>query len=494
MKKLTFLLTTIIAVILFSLTLRGNLGIPSSKNIESQLHSSGQAFETSQERARYAMILSLYYDKSVTIDNYASMATPDLGKLNGHYYSLFPPTVSVMAIPLYALGLIVGATQMMVFGLSTLFTILTMLLIVKFCQKLNIHWSISMLSAITYAFATNAWGYSVTLYAHTISAFFILAGLYLVSFGFKNYIIFRNALVWFIYGLAVYIDYPNIFIYFPIVVLLTLQGFTVSKNLTTSKLSFDWRYFVTPFIFISMLGFYGLYNYTNFGSPTQFSNALPRVQDLKDADKATPERQKNNGQALKSRNMLEGIRVFTISHDRGVLVFSPIILFSILGIGFLKAKQKTIEVGLVGVPLACFLLYIMFGDPYGGWAFGSRYLLAIFPPLCILAGIGLQKYSRSILLRISFFVLFSYSAGVSLLAPLTTNVIPPEIEATGLGLRSDYSIAWDMLKNNSLNSFVYNNYLSTVISGQTYYWIILCIVLMVGVSLLYLSRRSSKEL
>ena len=182
LQQKLYLALAIIAIVFFTLTIRGNVGNPTPEQIDKSLNHNGQAFETSQERSRYALILSMYYDHAFSIDNYASMGTPDIGFIKGHFFSFFPPGASVLALPLFVVGQQLGIAQLAVFSITTLFSFFTMLLIIRFCYQLKLHWSICLLAAISFGFATNAWGYSVTLYAHVISSFFILLGLYSLLF------------------------------------------------------------------------------------------------------------------------------------------------------------------------------------------------------------------------------------------------------------------------------------------------------------------------
>jgi hypothetical protein len=480
MKKLIYLIITIIAIILYSFTMRGNLGNPTPQVINTTLKSSGQAFETSQERARYALILSLVNDHTFAIDHYAAMGTPDIGRAKRHYYSFFPPGTSILATPLYLIGLKMSAAQMMTFLISTIFAFLTMIMIIRFVMKLGLHWSIALFSAVAFGFATNAWGYSVTLYAHLISAFLILLGLYLTLFLEEKRAGMTAVAVWTLYALAVFLDFPNLLIYFPIALILTLKTLKISQTEKSIQINLDWRYLVAPLVFLFCMAGYGYYNYVNFGSPTTLSNFLPRVKDVGAIELNTHESSKDVTGALQTRSMLEGFRSFIVSDDRGIIKYSPVILLFVFGFGYLKERRKKIEVSLFAIAITCLTLYTMFGDPYGGWAFGSRYLIAIMPELCILAGIGLQQFYKNTLVKSIYTVIFTYSAQVALLSPLTTNVIPPKVEAQGLHLASDYTINWNMLANNELNSFFYNHILHGSISGFMYYYIILAIVLIIG--------------
>lgn len=489
MKKTVYLILILFSIILFSLTIRGNAGIPNPDQIEASHKLNKGPFESSQESSRYAILLSLYNDNSRTLDKYPFLGTPDLGYLNGHYYSFFPPTLSFIAIPFYILGLYMGATQLSVFAMLSVFSILTMCLIVKFCQKLDLHWSIALFSAVAFGFATNAWGYSVTFYSHLVSAFLLLLAIYMTVFGKGKSDVLRLCSFWVIYGLAVYLDYPNLITYLPIALAITFQGISLEKNQSKLKINFSWKYFLAPFIFIAMLIVYGFYNYSNFGNPLQMSNTLPRVNDISKVISKTTEVAKGSVPALQTRSLLEGFHSFLISSDRGILIFSPVVLLFVFGVSLLK-KKKSYILGLflavVGINL---LQYSMFGDPYGGWAFGSRYMIAVFPELCILAGFGLAKYSKNILIKVIYTLVFLYSLAVSLLAPLTTNVIPPLIEAKNAGLDATYLNNINLILKNDLNSFFYNHILNKSIPAIYYYFFILVIVFSCATTMIWWKRK-----
>lgn len=497
MKKYLYIIVTIIALILYACTIRGNVGNPTPQEIDTLLSSSGNAFETSQERARYALILSLVNDHTFTIDKYAKLGTPDVGAAKGHYYSFFPPGASILAIPLYLLGIYFGAAQMTTFSVSTIFALLTILLIARFAMRLNLHWSIALFSAIAFGFATNAWGYSVTLYAHLISAFLILAGLYLTLFLEEKRAGITAVTVWSLYGLAVFMDFPNLLIFFPIVLLLTFKTFKIDNSLRAIKIKIDWRYLVAPLVFIVMMAGYGYYNYIHFGNATTLSNFLPRVKDVGAINFQTHETGKDVSSTLNTRSMLQGFTSFIISEDRGIVRYSPVVLLFIFGLGFFKKQSKVVEISLFALPVFCLSLYSMFGDPYGGWAFGSRYMIATMPELCLLAGIGLQRFAKNnykgIAVKVVYSLVFIYSTGVALMAPLTTNVIPPRVEAGGLALADDYRINWQMLHLNQLNSFFYNHVLNGSITGFEYYYTILSLVVIFGLFAIWYPKKHYED-
>jgi hypothetical protein len=480
--RYTYIVSAIFCALLFLLTIRGRVGNPTANEIDFEQSTSGKAFETSQERSRYAIILSLVNDHTFAIDNYASMGTPDIGRINGHYYSFFPPGASLIAIPFFLVGQKLGIAQMAVFSVSTLFSIFTMMLLVKFAKKLGLGNLAAIFAAMAFGFATNAWGYSVTFYAHLISAFFILLGLYFTAFykGWKEALLF-----WLSYSIAVFIDFPNLFIFLPMAIFQGLLAFRVIKERIGVKLEVDWKYIITPFLFVFLMFGYAYYNYVHFGSPTRLSNTIPRVKDLKEEVNAAPESGRESVGALNTRNMLEGFHSFLISRDRGLLIYTPVAFLALFGLGFLRKEKKHIEVFLFITALTCLVLYTMFGDPYGGWAFGSRYVLAVMPEMCLLAALGLQRFRNRAIVKIVYSVVFLYSSAVCLLAPLTTNVIPPFVEARYINLKYDYGVNIDMLNKNQLNSFLYNTYFSDMLTGWQYYTIIFIPLALFGLFLIW---------
>ena len=497
-KKILNYFFALITIILFVLTIRGNFGNPSANQIDYTLSSSGKAFETSQERSRYAIILSLVNHHRFDLGEYASMGTPDIGVSNGKYYSFFPPATSILAIPLYLLGIKYNLAQVMTFLVSTIFSLLTMYMTWRFCISNGISNSLSLFAAFAFSFSTNAWGYSVTLYAHLLSAFAVLVGLHLITKSekttFKDYL-----LVWFFYGFGIYVDFPNIFTYFPIAIVATLKMFEVYKSEQGFKLSLNIAKILGPIILLLMLSGYGYYNYIHFGNPTKMSNTISRVRDLKDVNLSSPESDDEGSDAvsaLETRSLSNGLKSFLYSHDRGMLIYTPVALLSLFGLLSLKKKDASTKNLLVAIPLASLFTYSMFGDPYGGWAFGSRYMISVLPELIILAVFGMQHFLDNanklsvIVIKLIYSLVFVYSSAVSLLAPLTTNVIPPYVEARNIGLKSDYSINIRMLQNNELNSFIYNNFAKNNLTGVQYYYLIFVLVVVVGLGLLWSSKSN----
>ena len=110
----------------------------------------------------------------------------------------------------------------------------------------------------------------------------------------------------------------------------------------------------------------------------------------------------------------------------------------------------------------------MFGDPWGGWSYGARYLI---PSSAILsAGIApvIDKFRKNYFFAIVFFIITLYSLYVNVLGAYTTNAIPPKIEAENLVTPIPYTYKYNenLLEKNLSGSLVYNIFLNKFISSE----------------------------
>lgn len=98
------------------------------------------------------------------------------------------------------------------------------------------------------------------------------------------------------------------------------------------------------------------------------------------------------------------------------------------------------------------ILYASFGDPWGGWEYGPRYLILSMALLAV----GLGKFmatARNLWSRIVVLILFIYSAVVNTFAVLTTNQSIPSVES---GI-SEFAFLHklSLLKSGLISSFAY---------------------------------------
>ena len=146
------------------------------------------------------------------------------------------------------------------------------------------------------------------------------------------------------------------------------------------------------------------------------------------------------------------------------------------------------------------LLYSMWGDPWGGWAFGSRYLIPVYAILSIFLALALSKHRKNIFVIISFFLLLIYSLSVNTLGALTTSRIPPKGEAKSLepisNKQEKYSFDRDidfLIKENKSKSFIYQTYVSKYIPAWKYYLLVFIPLISVTTLLTILLRLKKGE-
>ena len=130
----------------------------------------------------------------------------------------------------------------------------------------------------------------------------------------------------------------------------------------------------------------------------------------------------------------------------------------------------------ISILLLIILLYSLWGDPWGGWAFGSRYFVSAYALLSIFIAIILNKLKKNIYFIIFFAILLFYSISVNTIGAITTIANPPQVE---------------MLNVNNSKSFVFQEFASKYITAWNYYFIIVIPLLGVSTGLLFLLYKNT---
>jgi len=139
--------------------------------------------------------------------------------------------------------------------------------------------------------------------------------------------------------------------------------------------------------------------------------------------------------------------------------------------------------GLVGVNL---FLYASWGDPWGGWAYGPRYLIPSMAILSIFIGIWLNSAKHKLISRVTTFILFAYSCFIALLGALTTNQVPPKVEADFLKMKYNFLLNWDYFMDGKSGSFIFNEFASKHMSLQQYFVMIYIPLILIVFILLFI--------
>jgi hypothetical protein len=452
-KKIIMFLIVLIVSAFFALTFKGVVaGNLSNQEITAKYSSVGQTFETSQERVRYALAKNIVDEKILNLDNSVNISLPDVSYKDGHYYSVFPPGVSLLIAPIYALGRHFNFPIMAVFAVPPILAVISALLIFLICQQLKIGKTASFIAAICFPLATTAFPYSNTLYAHIFSVVCLLGGFYFALKA-KKGSAFNHFMVWFLYGLSILIDLPNALIMLPVVIFMIINSWRSEvvefKNKIFSVVTFKTAALYTIFPLIFLLIILALYNISTFGSWSDIAHNY-RVTSLV---QGVAHYQFMISGALDFKYAENGLYTLLISKSRGIIYFVPILLLSILGISNLYEKSKVSANVILTIILLNVLIYACFYDPWGGWSFGPRYLIMSMPFLSILLAGAYDKYKNRNIFIIVFAILLFLSFAISLLGVLTTNLLPPAAE---VGREVGFLSLVPKLNNSQSSSYLFN--------------------------------------
>lgn len=495
----------ILLVVLFLLTLilRGN-----SNNLayyNSNLDTSiGSPFESSNSSSRYALVLSIVKNHSLFFDeSLARFAAPDLVYYKEKFFSIFLPGTSFLAVPFYIVGDKLGLPQIFTYLMPILLSLANFFLLYVISRKLHISRIISLISGLIFTFGTTALPYSLTLTQHSASLLFLLLAT-INAFDDRN---FKNdLLLGLIFGASILFDIPNIWILSPFVILSFLRNFLLKKEERKIKLSAKLG---LAAIILGILPFVlclGWYNKEVTGSPLKLGQTVGRSKFPLpvNAPKEKPIMQKKSiyesKLALDSRNLLNGIYILSVSDERGIFYYSPVLLLGILGL-WLTIKRRSylpIIVAIVSSILVTFISYAMFDDPWGGWSFGPRYMIPVMALLSLLVGYILKSTRKNIIFGPILFILITYSVYINTLGALTTNALPPKQEAENLVTPIPYTYKYNqgLINKNFSSSLLFNIFLKNYINAKTFHYIYSgsVILLISGLYLAALRERDEEQL
>jgi hypothetical protein len=499
MKNFLAALCLFIACLVFyTLTLRGAKGNPTASMIKNNLDQATKSLELSPERGRFILTMALFNDKSFSLSReLADAAYPDVGYYQGKFYVFFAPGVSLLAMPLYTLGIKYNLAQVFSFFTIVLFAAFNCVLIFIIGRKiLKLNPSAAILAAFTFAFASTSWSYAITLYQHQVTTFFILTSFFAAwKFKFAEKTKWRwGMLIWICFGLSIFVDYPNAFLMLPVIIYFFLNAFDMK-----SKTSF----FVTSLIFVIIMGVHGYYNQINFGDWKRLSGSLVGYKEIKEQQLLQKKKLSKKIQTIEDKkqpvkffseeNLPRGFYTLIFAPDKGILIFSPIFILSFLIIITRFNRFFLEEKVLLAIFIVDLFLYSSFGDPWGGWAFGPRYLIPGMAALSLFIGEFLNGKKFAYLKKIIFLLLFIVSSGISLLGALTTNAVPPQVEADFLKTKYNFLLNLEYLTRGKSGSFIFNELFATRINLVGYYLILLVALILISIMIIFVMPRFERK-
>lgn len=476
---------------MYVMTVRGVYGPIDMSRIHDKLDIVSKPFELSPERGRYILTYSLAERKSFALDKkLATAANPDVGYYKGKYYIYFAPGVSILALPLYSLGKIYHIPQVGAFFTISLFAALNVAFVYLISRKiLKAQVIPAVIAALIFGFASTSWSYAITMYQHHVSTFFLLSSFFAVWLGSKHkkFTLYTSLYVWGAFGLSLFVDYPNAILLLPVLTYFLYSFYSVKKDTKNFTITYSFIPILASLIFVVLVGLHGYYNYIHFDSPTRLSGSLVGFDNLNTkklsketaSDKTISElaNQKDQQSYFKEKDLPRGFGTLTGSTDRGLFFYSPIFLLAFFGIRYGIKKFTTEQFFLLSTVFGNLLLYGSWGDPWGGWAFGPRYLIPTMAILSMYIGLWLSNTKRYYVSRIATFILLCISSAISLLGVLTTNQVPPKVEGLFLKLDYNYVLNYQYLMRNISSSYVYHRYFSDIMSVGGYYVLLLSVIL-----------------
>lgn len=489
----------IFACLFTLITLKGNKGKPIYFQHELDTKVGGP-FEATNSTSRYALTVAIVENHSFYFTNeLARFAAPDLVQYKGHYFSIFTPGISFLGVPLYILGKLFGMPQFFTYLLNPILAILNAYLITRIAQKLGAGVYASVISGFVYLFATNSLAYALTFTQHQASVTVILLAL-LTIFGERT--VLKNILLGILMGAGVLFDIPNLFFLFPIVLYATLLHISQTEDKDSIRIRLNSKILAILFGVIPLMLVFLVYNKSVTGSFTKLGQTVGR------SDYITSQQVQTAGKpslfvrsvTFNTRLQLNGLYILLISNERGILYYFPVVVLGVLGIfgglGSKRKETKNILLILASVILVDILLYSMFGDPWGGWSFGPRYLIPSTALLCIAVSLSLQRYGKNLLFTIVFLMCFSYSLWVSTLGALTTNAIPPMQEAIKLVTPIPYTYAYNknFIDEGFTSSLFYNLFLTHALSARSFMYLFdVCIFVIFALLYFFLWTEEQKS-
>jgi len=500
-NKLAILFIILVSASLYAFTIRGVLGSPDASLIKNNLDQATKPFELSPERGRYAHVFAMAEMGQYNLtQEWANAVYPDVGYIDGKFYSFFAPGISYLSTPFYLIGREFNMEQVFTFGFVSFISILALIFLYKIAREIfNLPIWVSLFAVLAFAFGSTAWSYAITLYQHHVTLFFIVSSFYAVwkyrAGGAAS--IFWAIYVWVAYGLALFIDYPNAILLLPIMFYFLISSFNVERLATGYNIKFRLPILYTFVVFLLLAGFHGYHNQQYFGDWKTVSGGIPGYKTILERDIFAQEdaeeevaqlaSQKSIVGFFKETNVPRSFYTLTVSPDRGVLLYVPILLFGLLGIYRIRKMLTTETATLLGLVGINFFLYSSWGDPWGGWAYGPRYLIPSMAILSLFVAIWLSAGRGVLFKKFLAFVLFAYGSAIALLGALTTNAVPPKIEADFLGLKYNFLYNLDFFNAGKSGSFLYNTYFFKALSLQEYFLLIYMALLIVITIVLFIA-------
>jgi len=319
-------------------------------------------------------------------------------KINNHYYSNYSVIIPLMAVPVYILPVILrmpvnGATVDMLSKLSaSLFASLSVLVLYFTLLRLTKK-KTAVFGALSYAFLTSTWSIaSQGLWKNCPVELFLTIAIYLLVRGIEDE------------KYAAYSAIP-----LGLMTICSQNSIVIAAVLSIYMLySHRKRFTVFLLILLPLILLQVVYNFYLFGHllggefdlQMNHTVALYRLQ----------------GKGVFSAPLLEGIAGLLFNPSRGLIVYSPVLIFAFMGIFTSFREKKDALFRFLGLTVVVFIVYMgKFYAWWGGHCFGPRYFTDIMPILVIFMVFSMDRIKKKGVTRAVLAALVVYSLLVQIM-------------------------------------------------------------------------------
>lgn len=284
--------------------------------------------------------------------------------LDGHLYSKYGWAQSVLAIPLYALAMLIP-----IFGLvqttmlfNSLVTALTSALLYLLAQRLGFSRASGILLSLVFSFTTLAWVYAKYFFSEPLTALLLVAAFYFLIGKDEETrnrdFLFAGILL----GLSVATKSANL-VLLPFYYLLPFVSWWRTRPVKNTPLSHVLIRLLAMSIPIAVFGAtVGAYNFVRFGSPFDAGY---------------------NPDETFNGDLFVGVYGLLFSPGKSLFLYSPILFVFFLGFPAFIRRNIGQALVILAIILTTILLYGKWHAWHGGWGWGPRFLVPIIPFLLI---------------------------------------------------------------------------------------------------------------
>lgn len=292
-------------------------------------------------------------------DYYYSYRFIDVG--DGHVASLFPVVTPVLITPLYIIPVLILNIPMtdmtlLIMGkyCASLISALAGIFVYLACRQLTTR-KIALLTVVIFAFGTSTWSISSqSLYAHGMVELLLAIMIYLTVRNEREFSLTNIIGLGICSGLFIFNRPSDSFLILPFVLYLLVYYRSHLKYYLVSGIIAG-----APFLVYNLVLFHNLLG----------------------------------GYSLVAPRMVWGFSTVTnfigllIAPNKGLLVFSPVLILSVFGFWFMQYEHKKplyrVFFWSMGAIVLNLVVYALFDDWIGGRVYGPRYLTGILPFLAV---------------------------------------------------------------------------------------------------------------